>query len=277
MKELAGDDLELLYGLESYCELKGLEEDHYQLHELIKVYRSEDPREALRDHVLRQLTRLNPTDSFFRATKSYVNQGDLALIRDGFSRSQVASKRWLVDSLKAITPIWGNIVVMAGWFGQMVEFLDPDIAYNKIRVVELDPRLCASSDYVFNLSRLHEHRVKAVCADINQLTLYKTGYEWTVSNFRDETSYTEKFLPKLIINTSAEHMTEEWFHQLRFKQLESDPVVVLQSNNMFDGDGHVNCVHSVDHMKKKFPMREVLFEGELQLLGYKRFMLIGQL
>jgi hypothetical protein len=271
-----GNDLELLYGLESYCQLKNLEEDQHQLHELIKVYRSEDPREALRDHVLRQLVRLNPANPFFRATKSYVNQGELALIRDGFSRSQVASKRWLVDTLKGISTNWGNIVIMASWFGQLVEFLDPDIAYNKIRLIELDPELCRSSDLVFNLSRLKGYRVKSVCADINQLTLYKTGYEWTISNFKDSTSYVEKFLPKLIINTSAEHMTEEWFHQIRFKQLDSDPVVALQSNNMFDGDGHVNCVHSINHMKKKFPMQEILFEGELQLKGYKRVMLIGR-
>jgi hypothetical protein len=271
-----GNDLDLLYGLESYCELRNLEEDHQLLHELIKVYQSPNPQEALRDHVLRQLVRLNPTNPFFRATKSYVNQGELSLIRDGFSRSQVTSKRWLVDTLKGISPNWGNIVIMASWFGQLVEFLDPDIAYNKIRLIELDPELCRSSDLVFNLSRLKGYRVKAVCADINQLTLYKTGYEWTVSNFNDDSSYVEKFLPKLIINTSAEHMTEEWFHQLRFKQLESDPVVALQSNNMFDGEGHVNCVHSVDHMKKKFPMQEILFEGELQLKGYKRVMLIGR-
>ena len=271
-----GNDLDLLYGLESYCELRNLEEDHHQLHELIKVYQSPNPQEALRDHVLRQLVRLNPTNPFFRATKSYVNQGDLSLIRDGFSRSQVTSKRWLVDTLKGISTNWGNIVIMASWFGQLVEFLDPDIAYNKIRLIELNPELCRSSDLVFNLSRLEGYRVKSVCANINQLTLYKTGYEWTVSNFNDDSSYVEKFLPKLIINTSAEHMTEEWFHQLRFKQLESDPVVALQSNNMFDGKGHVNCVHSVDHMKKKFPMQEILFEGELQLKGYKRFMLIGR-
>jgi hypothetical protein len=276
MKESTQDDLELLYGLESYCGLKELTQDQDQVHELIKVYTSPDIKQALRDHVLRQLTRMNPTNPFFRATKSYVNQGDLSLIRDGFSRSQVASKRWLVDALKSINPIWGNIVVMAGWFGQMVEFIDPALTYNKIRVVELDPRLCASSDFVFNLSRLEGHRVKAVCADINQLVLHKTGYEWAVDNFKDGDSYHEKFLPKLIINTSAEHMTEEWFHQIRFKQLDSDPVVALQSNNMFDGDGHVNCVHSINHMKKKFPMQEILFEGELQLKGYKRVMLIGR-
>ena len=80
----------------------------------------------------------------------------------------------------------------------------------------------------------------------------------------------------MVINTSAEHMTEDWFHQLRFKNLESNPIVAIQSNNMFDGDGHINCVYSSDHMKKKFPMKEVLFEGELQLKGYKRVMLIGR-
>jgi hypothetical protein len=29
-------------------------------------------------------------------------------------------------------------------------------------------------------------------------------------------------------------------------------------------------------MKKKFPMREIYYEGELQLKGYKRVMLIGK-
>ena len=115
-----------------------------------------------------------------------------------------------------------------------------------------------------------------MCADINDLTLHKNGYEWRVENFKESTSYAEKFLPDLIINTSAEHMTEEWFHQLRFKQLEGDPIVAIQSNNLFDLAEHVNCVHSVDHMQKKFPMREVLFAGELQLKGYKRVMLIGR-
>jgi hypothetical protein len=71
-------------------------------------------------------------------------------------------------------------------------------------------------------------------------------------------------------------MTEEWFHQIRFKQLESAPIIAIQSNNMFDGEGHINCVYSADHMKKKFPMKEVLYEGELQLKGYKRVMIIGR-
>jgi hypothetical protein len=113
-------------------------------------------------------------------------------------------------------------------------------------------------------------------AYINNLVLHKNGYEWDVENFKENTKYSEKFLPNLIINTSAEHMTEEWYNQIRFKEMESNPIVAIQSNNLFDIPEHINCVHSIDHMKKKFPMREILFEGELQLKGYKRVMLIGR-
>jgi hypothetical protein len=209
--------------------------------------------------------------------QSFGKQGsDLAQLNDAFSRSQIRSKIWLVEQLALINSNYANVAVMASWFGQIKTIYDKRLTYSKMRLIELDRVACETSDYVFNLSNLENHKVKAVCADINGLTLHKNGYEWSVENFKDNSEYNEKFLPDLIINTSAEHMTEEWFHQLRFKQLSSDPIVAIQSNNLFDLAEHVNCVHSVDHMKKKFPMREVLFAGELQLKGYKRVMLIGR-
>jgi hypothetical protein len=209
--------------------------------------------------------------------QSFGKQGsDLAQLNDAFSRSQIRSKIWLVEQLAMINSNYTNVAVMASWFGQIKTIYDKRLTYSKMRLIELDRVACETSDYVFNLSNLENHKVKAVCADINGLTLHKNGYKWPVENFKDGTQYSEKFLPDLVINTSAEHMTEEWFHQLRFKQLDSDPIVAIQSNNLFDIHEHINCVHSVDHMKKKFPMREVLFAGELQLKGYKRVMLIGK-
>jgi hypothetical protein len=191
------------------------------------------------------------------------------------------SKIWLIDELAKIkdtlpSGAFYNILILAGWFGQLRSIYDKKLTYRKMRFLDIDRNACQTSDYIFNLSDLENYKVKAVCADITQLNLHKNGYDWSVENFKEGTSYNEKFLPDLIINTSAEHMTENWFHQIRFKELESNPIVALQSNNMFDGDGHINCVHSIDHMKKKFPMKEVLFEGELQLKGYKRVMLIGR-
>lgn len=220
-----------------------------------------------------------PSDKFFRGINSTIknNHLDQEVINDAFSRSQVKSKFWLIKELAKIQKSYNNVVVLAGWFGQIKSIYEKYCTYQKMRMVELDRNCCEISDYVFNLSNLENHKVKSIVADINNLTLHKNGYEWTVENFKEpEKNYNEKFLPDLIINTSAEHMTEDWFHQIRFKKLDSNPIVAIQSNNMFDIDEHVNCVHSVEHMKKKFPMKEVLYEGELQLKGYKRVMLIGR-
>ena len=218
------------------------------------------------------------------------SNGDITVLNDALSRSQIKSKIWLVDELSKLDtdenrskgifplkgPVMSNVMVMAGWFGQLKTIFDKRLNYKKMRIIELDRSACQVSDYIFNLSELENYKVKSVNADINNLTLHKNGYEWDVENFKEGSKYTEKFLPDLIINTSAEHMTEEWYNQIRFKEIENNPVVAIQSNNMFDGEGHVNCVHSIDHMKKKFPMKEILFEGELQLKGYKRVMLIGR-
>jgi len=244
------------------------------------VLRSMDREEFDQFVIKTQLSKLDqqfPNDKIFRSILNYLKLDlDNEPLQDAFSRSQIKSKIWLIEQLAHLQTHYKQVVVLAGWFGQIKSIFDQQLTYGKMRVVELDRSACEISDHVFNASNLENHKVKSVCADINALTLHKNGYEWSVENFRDGTAYNEKFLPNLIINTSAEHMTEEWFHQLRFKQLASDPIVAIQSNNLFDLEEHVNCVHSVDHMMKKFPMREILFAGELQLKGYKRVMLIGR-
>ena len=232
--------------------------------DFVKAHLAALDRQFLNDKIFRGINNLFKSDA------------DRSAINDAFSRSQIKSKLWLIEELYNIDKNYDNVLVMAGWFGQLKGIYEKKLLYAKMRIVEVDKFACETSDYVFNLSNLENYKVKSVNADINNLTLHKNGYEWDVENFKEGTKYGEKFLPDLIINTSAEHMTEEWFHQIRFKELASRPVVAIQSNNLFDIPEHVNCVHSVDHMKKKFPMREILFEGELQLKGYKRVMLIGR-
>jgi len=226
---------------------------------------------------LSMLDRQFLTDKIFRGISNYIKFNlDANVLADAFSRSQIKSKIWLIEELAKIESNYDNVVIMAGWFGQLKSIYDKKLTYAKMRIIEMDRSACETSDYIFNLSNLENYKVKAVNSNINELTLHKNGYEWDVENFKEGTKYSEKFLPYLIINTSAEHMTDEWYKQIRFKELESNPIVAIQSNNLFDIPEHINCVHSVDHMKKKFPMKEILFEGELQLKGYKRVMLIGR-
>ena len=276
MTESIASIREVFFGLEEYLKFKNNDEQIAFLRDFVRILDSDDRETAILEYCIKHLSEQDIQDKIFRSIADYKKKVKGAAIYDLMSRSQIKSKIWLVEQLALIDSNYANVAVMAGWFGQIKTIYDKRLTYSKMRIVELDRSACETSDYVFNISNLENYKVKAVCADVNQLILHKNGYEWTVENFRDGTKYSEKFLPDLIINTSAEHMTEEWFHQLRFKKIASDPIVAIQSNNLFDIPEHVNCVHSADHMKKKFPMREVLFAGELQLKGYKRVMLIGR-
>ena len=270
---------EVFFGLEEYIKFKNNDQGQISfLREFVKILDSDDIEQSIMEYCIKHLNENdNYKDNIFRSIVDFKKKvGDDIVIVDVMSRSQVKSKIWLIEELEKIRSSYNNVLIMAGWFGQLNALFDQKIDYDKIRIVELDKSACEVSDQIFNLHRLANYKVKSVNADINNLTLHKNGYEWNVENFKDSTSYSEKFLPDLIINTSAEHMTEEWFNQIRFKEMESNPIVAIQSNNLFDIPEHINCVHSVDHMKKKFPMKEILFEGELQLKGYKRVMLIGR-
>ena len=267
---------EIFFGLEEYLKFKGNNEDIAVIRDFVKILDSDDIEGAILEYCVKYLSNHDSSDKIFRSIFDYKKKINSDEIYDAMSRSQIKSKIWLVEELSKIETNYPNVTVMAGWFGQIKTIYDKRLTYSKMRIVELDKEACETSDYIFNIANLENYKVKAVNANINELTLHKNGYEWNVENFKESSKYSEKFLPDLIINTSAEHMTEEWYNQIRFKQLESDPIVAIQSNNLFNIPEHINCVHSVDHMKKKFPMREILFEGELQLKGYKRVMLIGR-
>jgi hypothetical protein len=315
MSEKQTSTIEWLYGLEDYFDFSNNKEAADYIRNIVTIFYADNPNAALKKLCVNAFESTDDLDQFskiinlyftaldknftllelasnarilfnkekiFNAIHMYSRQNtDSEILNDALSRSQIKSKIWLIDELENVRqrlndPVYKQVVVMAGWFGQLKSIYDKKLTYRKMRVVELDKQACEVSDYIFNLSELENYKVKAVNANINNLTLHKNGYEWDVENFREGTKYSEKFLPDLIINTSAEHMTEEWYNQIRFKNLDSNPIVAIQSNNLFDIPEHINCVHSVDHMKKKFPMKEILFEGELQLKGYKRVMLIGR-
>ena len=212
---------------------------------------------------------------------------DMKQLADAFSRGQVKSKIWMTQELAKIQKQFEMIHVHAGWFGQSRLYFDNvGINYDKIRILETDPTAAEVSDYIFNLDLIKDYRVKSAEArlplrddddetkDMKWVT--RTGVEYTVKNYKKETHYVEKTMPDLVINTSAEHMSSVWYHKFINRPMETDPLFVIQTNNLFDIPEHQLCVHSVDEMLKKFPMDRVEYAGELELQGYKRFMLIGR-
>ena len=76
----------------------------------------------------------------------------------------------------------------------------------------------------------------------------------------------------LLINTSCEHLAD--FH-LWFRRIPDGALAVLQSNDYFDCQEHFNCVPDLATFSRQAPLSELMYEGELKLRKYTRFMRIG--
>jgi len=219
----------------------------------------------------------NPIFDIFH--KYYRSGQDPAALQDAFSRGQVLSKIWLSQELAKIDQKdFHTIFILAGWFGQTVKYLDKSgISYSCIRNFDIDPTAWWVSDKIFNIDKIEGFTVKSSEMDINDLTtLHQNGLEFSLKNYTSGKVIVEKRFPSLIINTSAEHFKEDWYNKFVTRTTESDPLYIIQSNNLFTIKEHINCVHSLDEMLKKFPMSRLYYSGEKELYGYKRFMLIGR-
>lgn len=207
-------------------------------------------------------------------------------LQDAFSRGQVNSKIWAMNELKQVQTDFDMVYVLGAWFGQIRIYLDNIASYNKIRFFDIDQNACEISDKIFNNKIIEGYKGKSVEQKIPMMSstdeeknmnwVSRTGCSYNIKNYNTDKVIQEKTQPSLIFNTSAEHMPSIWYHKFINRPTETDPLFVIQTNNLFDVEEHVNCVHSVDHMKKKFPMSRLEYAGEKEMYGYKRFMMIGR-
>lgn len=205
--------------------------------------------------------------------KYFRMEKDPVALQDAYSRGQVNSKIWLSQELVKVKNRFEMIHVHAGWYGQIRYYLDAaNVSYDKMRIFDIDADALEVSDKIFNNDKIKDFEIKSASVDITDPTwLYRTGCEYNVS-----LTTKEKTVPDLVVNTSAEHFDEDWYHKFVIRSESYDPLFVIQTNNLFDVEEHVNCVHSVDEMLIKFPMSRIEYAGEKELYGYKRFMMIGR-
>ena len=172
------------------------------------------------------------------------------------NRNQMASKRWLVDTLYAT---WGgrhaNVVVLGGWIGALPALLlhDRRFEIDRIVSVDIDPR-CAELARSLNATHVERGRFDARTADMRDIDYAAQKAD-------------------LLINTSCEHVGDfdRWYARIPDGQR-----LVLQSNDYVAVREHVNCVPDVAAFRAQAPMRDVAFSGERALRRYTRFMLIGR-
>ena len=190
---------------------------------------------------------------------------------DCFSRGQLQSKAWLIRELKELDPKLGTVFLCAGWYATLSTMLfENDFDIDKVRSFDIDPS-CASIAEIFNKPwTMKDWQFKASTADIKDINYSGYTYKTLKSDGSESELYDE---PNTIINTSCEHIDNfsEWYDKIP-----DDKLVILQSNNYFEVEEHVNCSNNIDEFKAQAPCKEYLFTGTLDLGIYKRFMIIGK-
>tara|TARA_A100001035_G_scaffold204703_1_gene164834 strand:+ start:2558 stop:3394 length:837 start_codon:yes stop_codon:yes gene_type:complete len=206
---------------------------------------------------------------FVQSLKSF-EVNELAIDEDCLSQGQIKSKLWLLNELKKTKLDLGTIFICAGWYGTLATMLfESKINVDKIRSFDIDDS-CRQIAETFNKPWvLEDWKFKPVTEDIHDIDFNSHTYTVTRAN-GTECSLTDS--PDTIINTSCEHIVNfsQWYNQIPKGRL-----VVLQGNDYFELNEHVNCSADQDSFSEKSPMSNTLYLGTLDCGKYKRFMKIG--
>ena len=180
------------------------------------------------------------------------NNADLL---DSYSPNQFKSKERLIKLLKDQLILNTNfeIVILGCWYGSI---LIPSLKHSK-RITAIDINS------------------KTISIAKNRLFSHYKNVDWITSDVFDKNRYGRIKNANLIINASCENMKS----MKELKSLsESKSYFAFQSNNMFEVHDSVNCVKSIDEIKKQLPDNaKVIVEDTLTDDRGARFTLIGRL
>ena len=175
---------------------------------------------------------------------------------DSFSDNQFKSKGKLLEVIDDLNILSKNheVIILGSWYGSL---LIPHLAnkVKRITCIDLDSNvLKVAKNRLFN----NFSNLEFIEGDIFDKDLKR--YHTT----------------KLFINTSCEHMPamNTWPY---WKTVSASTYFAFQSNNMYDIDGHTNCVDTIEDFKNQLPSNtEILFEDQLDDSRGIRFTLIGK-
>ena len=196
------------------------------------------------------------------------------------SRGQLDSKIWLISELEKLDtelatlrwwrPWAETCFICGGWYASLALMLfNSKLNIGKIRSFDIDPSCFDIAETLNKEFVLEEWRFKAVTQDIHDINYAGHTYDTFKVNGEARELYDE---PDTIINTSCEHIKDfnKWYNSIPAGKL-----VVLQSNDYFELEEHVNCVKDIEEFKEQCPMNNLLYGGVIGLQKYNRFMLIG--
>ena len=212
-----------------------------------------------------------------------IDFGSKALLNDHFSRGQMLSKLWMVDKLKDLFPKNSipTIAHYGGWYATVAQHLFQHYEIKNYWNIEKDIKCGGISEAFNDEQRNNNWQFKSVGCDVNDIYWkyrrkgadVKPGEEYFIAGTTNtKNEYIEvEITPDLIINTSCEHMSDQWF-----ENIPKGRKICLQTNDYFSNEQHINCCQDLNDAIAKYPMSKTIYTGELETAEYNRFMIIGE-
>ena len=165
---------------------------------------------------------------------------------------------------------WGIVFVLAGWYALLPAMMFySSLIINKIRSFDINEECEKIADHINKTNCDDQWRFKAITQDIFDMNFGTHSWQcWSNKNNRMSYPITEK--PDTIINTSCEHTHNKWF-----TKVPDGKIVILQSNDSLNEEGHINAVTDLDEFRDMYPMTKEYYSGCMNFEKYTRFMLIG--
>ena len=270
-KAVLSQNLHALFRLLKNDELrKAVVEEN--LHSIFKFAYDDDIRKlVLEDNIWKLWPVLKRyTDTQFVDAFKSLHINEVEYQTDCFSRGQLQSKLWLITELTKLNKSLGTVYLCAGWYSTLATMLfESNINVDKVRSFDVDPSCVYIAETMNKRWLLEDWKFKATTKDIHDINF--TMHNYKTYNSKGESSDIVES-PDTIINTSCEHIKDfdSWYSKIPANKL-----VILQSNNYFEIEDHINCSKSLEDFSETAPMQKVLFEGYLDLNKYLRYMKIG--
>jgi hypothetical protein len=182
-----------------------------------------------------------------------------------FSHGQIHSKLWLCEQLESKITRKSDVAIVGSWYnilGLLMVVREPEL-YNSITGIEISQNSIDIANKICDAWMINDdQKISNKCISANNVEYY--NYD-------------------IIINTSVEDILDTvWYDRIPNNKL-----IVLQSNNLtpnkvskYPGWNIVNSNPDIETFKNKYPMNEILFQGEKKFdygdLKYSRYMIIGK-
>ena len=143
---------------------------------------------------------------------------------DSFSPNQFKSKERIIKYIRdqLILRTDSEIVILGGWYGSILIPAFKEV--KRITLIDKDKKVISiAKNRLFN----HYKNVDFITSDV-----FHNDRKGRIQN------------ADLIINTSCEHMPS-----MKKLELDSNAHFAFTSNNMYDIEGHINCVSSIEEFK----------------------------